>query len=79
MTKSGTVLELLQNLLNHLADTYGAEARNSSWTIYGMYEFMLKKYFATLQPGLTGAQTLLAWSTAYHLMPCVAETYYGKV
>jgi hypothetical protein len=79
MAASGTVLEVFQNLLNYLASTYGAEARDSSWTIVGMYQFMLKKYFAALQPGLTGAGTLFGWSTAYHLMPTVAETYYGKV
>jgi pimeloyl-ACP methyl ester carboxylesterase len=79
LSKSSTTLEVAQNLLDMLNQRYGAEARADSWTIWGMYQEMLRKFVAGLQPELADIQKLFGLSVNYHLMDQVAATYYDCI
>lgn len=79
LASSNTTLEFFQNFLEMLNMRYGAEARDDSWTVVGMYQKMIGQFMTGLQPEVGDVSKLFAFSTAYHLMPQVAETYFGKV
>ena len=82
MATSQTPLEFAQNLIDDIWATYHKDTiaqAGSFYTIYGIYKTMFTRYFNALKPELDDVKTLMLWSTAFHSIQTVEQTYIGQV